>query len=297
MKLPQRVPQHISESDSFKILSDKIPSSWIIRQVTERDYGIDCYLELVNDNNELTGELALIQLKSRQEIHWTKDDYYTISDIDIATSNYWFNFQVPVFVFVADVKNKELYFVSVGYYIRRNFADFVKQDKFSYRVKKMSKFEGADGVFHFKFDFYYDYYRQQFENELIFYLSNIQHHRDFIADHWGRDVFFGVELDHLIIAESIYRNYKFLCGYLGLTWDIPTMKELKKSSRDKFGTDYEIYEGDLAELVQQLDTKSKAILSGLKIFLHGEMYYWMTVDRTTHDFVTSLDEEGNYPEY
>jgi len=297
MKLPKRVPQHISESDSFKILSDKIPSSWIIRQVTERDYGIDCYLELVSESNELTGELALIQLKSRQEIQWTKEDYYTISDIDITTSNYWFRFQVPVFVFVADVKNKALYFVSVGYYIRRNFADFIKQDKFSYRVKKMNKFEGADGVFHFKFNFYYDYYRKQFENELIFFLSNILHHRNFIEEHWNRDIFLGVDLDQLIIAESIYRNYKFLSGYLGLTWDIPTIKELKKNSQDKFGTNYEIYEADLAELVKQLDTQLKNILPGLKSFLHGEMYYWMTVDKTTHDFVRNLDEHGNYSGY
>lgn len=63
MKLPKRVPQHISETASFKLFSSKIPDNWIIRDITERDYGIDCYLELVNDNNELSGELALIQLK------------------------------------------------------------------------------------------------------------------------------------------------------------------------------------------------------------------------------------------
>lgn len=97
MKLPKRVPQHISETASFKLFSSKIPDNWIIRDITERDYGIDCYLELVNDNNELSGELALIQLKSRQTIPWTKEDYYTLTGVDITTSNYWFKFAVPVF--------------------------------------------------------------------------------------------------------------------------------------------------------------------------------------------------------
>src|SRR5690348_9937170 len=139
MKMPQRVPQHVSETESFVIFSDKLPKNWIIRQVTERDYGIDCYLELVSDNNELTGELALIQLKSRQGIVWTKADYYAISDVDIATSIYWFKFQVPVFLFVADVTNKELYFVGARNYIKRNFQEYLAQGQFSYRILKTAK--------------------------------------------------------------------------------------------------------------------------------------------------------------
>lgn len=117
MKLPKRVPQHISETASFKLFSSKIPDNWIVRDVSERDYGIDCYLELVNDDNELTGELALIQLKSRQKINWTKDDTFQLSGVDISTSNYWYKFSVPVFIFLADIESQELYFLSVDYFI------------------------------------------------------------------------------------------------------------------------------------------------------------------------------------
>ena len=78
MKFPKRVPQHISETASFKLFASKIRDNWIIREVTERDYGIDCYLELVTDENELSGELALIQLKSRQSVPWTSRNEYTI---------------------------------------------------------------------------------------------------------------------------------------------------------------------------------------------------------------------------
>jgi hypothetical protein len=56
--------------------------------VTERDYGIDCYVELVNEKNQLTGDLASIQLKSKENINWNLDNTLTISNIKISTSNY-----------------------------------------------------------------------------------------------------------------------------------------------------------------------------------------------------------------
>lgn len=174
MKLPKRVPQHISESASFKLFSSKIPNSWIVREVTERDYGIDCYLELVNDENELTGHLASIQLKSRQKIPWTQEDTYTLSEVNISTSNYWYNSLVPVFIFLTDIDEQEVYFESVGYHIKRNFDEFRKQTKFNYVFKKSHLFKGKDGIFSFKFDYYYEYYRARFESELLFFLSNLE---------------------------------------------------------------------------------------------------------------------------
>lgn len=47
MKYPERIDKHITESSSYKIFSNAIPDNWIVREVTERDYGIDCYVEIV----------------------------------------------------------------------------------------------------------------------------------------------------------------------------------------------------------------------------------------------------------
>jgi hypothetical protein len=89
MKFPQRVDKHVTETSSFKIFSNNIPDNWIIREVNERDNGIDCYLELVDNENQVSGELISIQLKGKQGINWTKNDYYTFSGIKISTTNYW----------------------------------------------------------------------------------------------------------------------------------------------------------------------------------------------------------------
>lgn len=299
MKLPKRVPQHISETASFKLFSSKIPDSWIIRDITERDYGIDCYLELVNDNNELSGELALVQLKSRQSIPWTSEDYYTLTGVDIATSNYWYKFAVPVFIFLADIDNQELYFVSVDYYIKRNFDEFVEQNTFNYKFKKKNRFEGKDGVFAFKFHFYYEYYRQQFENELLFFLSNLQHFQDFQLEHDNRDFHLGIEDTDLIYFEAMHRNYRFLCTYLNIDNHIPNLAELKKRSREKFKEQYyyELYEHDLTEWVGEFQKQTIEIVKGIKEFITGEYSYWLMVNPTVHNFVRNMRDDGKLSDW
>lgn len=299
MKLPKRVSQHISETASFKLFSSKIPDSWIIRDITERDYGIDCYLELVNDENELSGELALIQLKSKQSIPWTQGDYYTLTGIDIATSNYWYKFAVPVFIFLADIDNQEIFFVSADYHIKRNFSEFVKQGTFNYKIKKADKFEGKDGVFAFKFHFYYEYYRQQFENEFLFFLSNLQHFKDFQAEHDNRDFHMPIESTDLIYFEAMHRNYSFLCTYLNIDNPIPSLRKLKEKSREKFkgDTHYELYEHDLTEWVGEFEKLTLEIIKGLKSFLDGEMSYWLVLNPTVYNYVNNIKDDGQLPDW
>lgn len=290
MKLPKRVDQHISETACFKLFSSKIPDSWIIRDITERDYGIDCYLELVNDKSELSGELALIQLKSKQSIPWTKGYYYTLTGVDIATSNYWYKFAVPVFIFLADIDSQELYFLSVDYYIKRNFAEFIKQETFNYKIKKTDNFD----VFAFKFHFYYEYYRQQFENEFLFFLSNLQHFKDFQAEHVNRDFHMPIESTDLIYFEAMHRNYSFLSTYLNIDNPIPSLRKLKEKSREKFkgDTHYELYEEDLTECVREFEKLTLEIIKKLKSFLDGEMSYWLVVNRTVFNYVINIKGDG-----
>ena len=59
MEFPRRTPEHITESESWKVLEQKTPAMWILREVTERDYGIDAYIELVSAKGEVTGASSL----------------------------------------------------------------------------------------------------------------------------------------------------------------------------------------------------------------------------------------------
>ena len=196
--------------------------------------------------------------------------------------------------FLADIDNRELYFVSVDYHIKRNFSEFVKQGVFNYKFKKTDRFEGKDGVFSFKFCFYYEYYRQQFENELLFFLSNIQHFYDFQNEHDNRDYHLGIEDTDLIYFEAMHRNIKFLCTYLNIDNAIPTLTELKKRSREKFKCEfhYELYEHDLTEWVGEFKKLTLEITKELKSFLDGELKYWLIVNPTVFNYVNNIREDG-----
>ena len=68
MKLPRRPKSHIAETDSWRLLQEVAPREWIVREVSERDYGIDCYIELASKNGNITGKLISVQLKAVNRI-------------------------------------------------------------------------------------------------------------------------------------------------------------------------------------------------------------------------------------
>lgn len=295
MKLPERPKQHISETASFKLFASKVPDNWIIREVTERDYGIDCYIELVSDDNKLTGDLVLIQLKSRQRINWTKDNYYTISGIEMTTSNYWWQFAVPVFIFLADLENQKIYFISTHHYIRQNFLEFVKQKSFSYKIRQDHLFENPESLLRFRYQYSQETHRKQFENELLFFVSNYNHYVDFQEEHSNRDFHLGIESTDLIFFETMHRNFKFLTSYLNILNVIPSLKEIKISSVKKIGEEfhYELYEHDLKELAWPFKRTTGKILINLKNLIENESEYWLVINPTLINYVEGL-ENNNY---
>lgn len=298
LKLPKRVPQHISESASFKIFSSKIPHQWIIRDITERDYGIDCYLELVNWNNELTGELALIQLKSKQSIPWTKNNTFKLSGIDISTTNYWYKFPVPVFIFLVDIEKEEVFFKSVDDEIKMNFFDYIKQEAFTYNFEKRNTFDGGiNDLMAFKQYYYLEHYRQQFNSELLFFLSNLKNYLEFQDEHSNRDFHLGIEDTDLIFFETMHRNYRFFCQYYSIENPIPSVHEIKEESRKKFKRNnfYELYEHDLAELMQSFTFLTDEIVSILEENIKREKSYWITVNPTLYNFILNIHNAGIFP--
>ena len=115
MQFPKRTPTHVSESASWKILQQSLPAEWIIREVTERDYGVDCYVEIVWHNNEVTGDLCSLQLKSSDTINWKESSSKwgkkaRFSGIKKSTVNYWMGLPVPVFLMWAEVQTGSLFF-------------------------------------------------------------------------------------------------------------------------------------------------------------------------------------------
>ena len=296
MQLPKRAAQHVSETASYKLFSYKVPNRWIVRDVSERDYGIDCYLELVNENEELSGDLTLIQLKSRDGIPWTKEKSFRQSDINVTTSNYWFGFAVPVFIFLTDIKNNEIFFVPVKHYIRKNFRDFNKQQQFTYQVEQRTTFEGEQGVRAFLAEYYRELNRRQFKNELLFFLSSLPHFKDFQADHFHGDFHLGIEDEDLVFFEAMHRNYAFLSAYFEIRNPIPSIKRIKENSHAKFKSDvYELLEHDLTEWVTEFQQLTPAIIRALQAFVESEEQYWIATNLSLFRYINDLDPDAKGP--
>ena len=286
MKFPKRAKQHISESSSFSLFNLVIPDNWILRELTEKDYGIDCYLEIVNDSNDITGEFTLVQLKSKLNgITWTLNDYYTLTGVKISSTNYWKQIDVPVFIFVIDIKNKKVYFKSVDKEIRTNYQNYLAQGTFNYIVNKSDEFEPKK----FKYKYYIERNRKQFENELVFFLSNLENNRDFQLEHKGRDRHLGIEEEVLIYFESMHRNYSFLCMYMNIINEVPPLSEIKKRSEEEFTNNhYDLYEHDLIPLMDIFEKQTEKIIKELKKTIHEESQFWISTNLTLMNYIENL---------
>ncbi len=95
----------------------------------------------------------------------------------------------------------------------------------------------------------------------------------------------------------MHRNYSFLSAYFAIDNTIPSLKQLKNRSREKFGDKhhYELYEHDLTEWVGEFEKLTVEIIKGLKLFLDGELPYWLTVNPTVYNYVLNIKENGELP--
>ncbi len=113
MRLPQRSDQQIIESESFTVLRQVLPREWVIRELSERDYGIDVYVEIVRKKQVLSGDMAALQLKGKKVVKFIKGKA-TFSGIKRETLNYWLSLPVPVFVCVACISTGRCYWANVN---------------------------------------------------------------------------------------------------------------------------------------------------------------------------------------
>ena len=115
MRFPKRISKHIAESESFRVMSSWLPKEWIIRDVTERDYGIDVYVEIVEADQRVTGKMIALQLKSRKSLRFDKSGTTKVGGINVSTCNYWHSLPIPVFLVVVDGAARVPYWLCVSW--------------------------------------------------------------------------------------------------------------------------------------------------------------------------------------
>jgi hypothetical protein len=137
MKLPKRPDTHVTEAESWRLLQALAPKEWIVREVSERDYGIDAYIELASKDGHITGDLMSVQLKGIEKgIKWKEGSRRARSpQIKSSTANYWLRLPVPVFLFIADLAAKDIYYVPAQEALRAQFGNLDKQDSVTFTLQ------------------------------------------------------------------------------------------------------------------------------------------------------------------
>lgn len=299
MEFPKRVAQHITETKSFKTFNANVPDNWIVREVTERDYGIDCYIEIVNENNELKGDTVLVQLKGIDSgVNWTVANYYTLSGINITTTNYWNNFLIPVFIFLTDTQKQEVYFQPVKSTIRQSYNTYIKQLGFSYKIQKSNKITKSEYA-----KFLETYKREKsiktVEDNIISLISNYEKYEEYYEQYSSRDPFLGLEDSRILYLQNYYRNIKILCEHFDIDWDLKSFEEYQKESMSIFGDDYyTLHELVNDKILESLRLKINPIFLKIRdLITSTEKEYWMTYNLTLFNEVNKIEDDGSYRNY
>lgn len=104
---PNRPKQHTINDDGIALIKRMFSKyGWIVRDQSN-DYGIDLEIEIAEKSGLLPGLLFKVQVKTHDTIKFTDNTY--IEYIKKDTYEYWLNFRVPVYVFVVDLENEQIF--------------------------------------------------------------------------------------------------------------------------------------------------------------------------------------------
>jgi len=235
---PKRTDTHIKESDSWKIFRNHIPARWIIREVSERDYGIDCYIELVNNDGEVAGDLLSGQLKGTDNIEWREKENgkkeATFSGVKAETIHYWMNLPVPVFLLVADLSDRNLYFAPVKQQVRSQYSKFRNQESMSFSLLNLCNIGTDIGLALFVVHYYMEKSHTDFVSALRTVFIHWQTYLEFIQGMQHLDCFMEAEPYEELQFIHIYQTLNILSKSLCIDWNVESLGNIIKKDRERW---------------------------------------------------------------
>lgn len=109
-----RGPTHRIDTLAVRAVIAQLPADWLVRNLEERDYGIDMLLEFFSDE-KATGKVALVQVKGTEKAAGANP---TLSAFPVRTLLYAEMFSHPFFVFHVSLKDNSVHFVWLQKYIK-----------------------------------------------------------------------------------------------------------------------------------------------------------------------------------
>lgn len=294
---PIRCPNHIRETSSFKVFSKNIPNNWLIREISERDYGIDALIELVNPDRQVTGEFISIQLKSKSQVKFDSEGKHRNYSINKSTTNYWLNSNFITLIFLIDESSESIFIKSPDVYAREQYARYCSSDNFYYDFHRSDEFS---------IPYFLKLYSQAknlrlLDSELLHLESIYGKFCNLYENRIRRDFHLLVDEDDVLSDFFYLLDSTFsLCKLLDLDWEIPSPRKFVNDNpigvHANYG-DYYIYEYHMTKLLLKLDKKIAQLISAAKsIALNKHHNYWINKKPSLVAFLsnvstTPLDEQ------
>jgi len=296
MKLPKRPPAHIKESESWKILQNSVPSLWIVRDVSERDYGIDCYIELVSNENTVTGDLLSAQLKGTENLTWKHSKTKArreakFTGIKIETINYWMNSSVPVFLFVAETSSNNLYFAPIKHQVRNQYSKYLKQGSLSFTLSEEHSFADETGLLNFIICYIQEKTFRDLTDLSRTLLIHLPQYYEFILSQQGLDPFLEVEPEEELMFIHIYLTIHNLCNVLAIDWDIKSLDKIYEDDKKTWNCSFScLHNLTMTEILPLVEKKLTEVLGSIKtIVTVYQKEYWVKKEYILYRKAKDLD--------
>lgn len=115
LKLPKDCPSRVIGAKARAIVHYAIPAeNWEFHEMTGSDHGIDCSIELVEDN-EFMNKRIEGQIKGTRNIHFLKDGSISFA-MDVKTINYGLESPTAFVLFLVDVDEEIVYYLPIQDY-------------------------------------------------------------------------------------------------------------------------------------------------------------------------------------
>lgn len=262
---PKRDKKHVMESESVKIFTNIMPSHWVVRSFTERDYGIDLVVEIAEDDN-MTGKLFTCQLKSIEKLK-----NLTCYNINSSSFTYWYALPTTTFVFFIEIENKSVYFRNIKDYIRQNYDKYkenkLKSIKFTNDML-LSKLSSKEIEKVITEQYNKEQNRKNMEFMLISFIRDFKNNLEILKSHLWADPFLALsdftndDYEYIVM----YHQFKEIWEFFDNNWDIKELDEYIKEGWNMFPDSY-------AEMLfeRQASDLSKVLIEK---FIHIFIYIW-----------------------
>jgi hypothetical protein len=280
MQYPKRAAEHILETASAKALESCLPDAWIVRHATERDYGLDCIVEIVGPDHAVKGDMAAIQLKGASDVRWRCDAQpvsATISGIQTTTIAYWLGLPVPVLLCVFDQSDCGVYWTNPREQVRERFDQFRSQSTFGLNLDRSDDLRDTAGLDSFVRAYRRELMYPRFVAALLSLVANTDSHVEYMGDSLGRDFHMTVEGRELAQLLHLYDCCKTVSDYLGKPWELPSITELFERDARTSGEPGTLHESSRDLVVRKLiSAYIEAVDAGLQL-IDEQAPYWYSV--------------------